>query len=270
MLSSMITASNTMNQVQKQLDTIGHNIANVDTQGFKRTETSFGELVRQQYDNQKDLSKEIGRSTDFGIRQGVGAQLMQNVVFSQGTIKKTDRNLDFSFTKPGQFLKVDADGQTRYTRNGALYLSAEADGRLGLVNANGQRILDEKDEPIVLDRAASSIKISADGTVTALDGNGRPAGTFSLGIVQANKPQSLVQTNGNLYTLVNPNDQGAVTNLTGGQRGQISIEQGALEMSNVDISKEMTDLLVSQRAYQFNAKSITIGDQMLGLINSVR
>ncbi|MBS2970818.1 flagellar hook-basal body protein [Metabacillus sp. KIGAM252] len=270
MLNSMITASNTMNQVQKQLDIIGHNIANVDTQGFKRTNTTFGELVRQQYDNQNDLNKEVGRSTDFGIRQGVGAQLMQNVVFSQGTIKKTDRNLDFAFTKPGQFLKVEADGQTRYTRSGALYLSAEANGQLALVNGSGQRILDENNQPILLNGNASSITISANGTLTALDGNGQPAGTVNLGIVQSNKPQSLVQTNGNLYSLLNPNDQTAVVNLTGAGRGQISIEQGALEMSNVDVSKEMTDMLVSQRAYQFNAKSITIGDQMLGLINSVR
>ncbi|MGD6816577.1 flagellar hook-basal body protein [Metabacillus sp. 84] len=270
MLNSMIAASNTMNQVQKQLDAIGHNIANVDTQGFKRTQTTFGELVRQQYDNQPDETKEAGRSTDFGIRQGVGAQLMQSIIFTQGPVKVTDRNLDFSFTKPGQFLTVQADGQTRFTRDGALYLSAEADGRLAVVNASGHRITDENNEPILFNAAAQDFRISSSGTMTALNAEGQPVGSVNLGIIQANKPQSLIQAGGNLFALVNPEDQTAITSLGGALRGQISVEQKALESSNVDISKEMTDMLVSQRAYQFNAKSISIGDQMLGLINSVR
>ncbi|MTH53978.1 flagellar hook-basal body complex protein [Bacillus mangrovi] len=265
MLRSMITATNTMNQVQKQLDVIGHNLANVDTQGFKRTQTTFGEMVRQQFDSKIAPEQDISRKTVTGLRQGSGAQLMENIVFSQGSIKKTGRDLDFSFTKPGQFLKISADGQVRYTRDGALYLSNEADGQLGLVNANGQRVLDANNNPIVLNQTASTIKINADGTLTALDANGQPAGTFTLGIVQSNKPQALTHMSGNLYALANPNDPAAVTDAE-----NAAIEQGALEMSNVDISKEMTEMLISQRAYQLNAKSVTLGDQMLGLINSVR
>ena len=101
MLRSMITATNTMGQLQKQLDTIGHNLANIDTQGYKREQTAFSELVRQQFNNQTDAEAEIGRfGTELGITQGTGARLNSSIVFSQGTIKQTGRSLEPPLAPP--------------------------------------------------------------------------------------------------------------------------------------------------------------------------
>ncbi|MGN7938796.1 flagellar hook-basal body protein [Virgibacillus sp. 6R] len=278
MLRSMITATNTMGQLQKQLDTIGHNLANIDTQGYKREQTAFSELVRQQFNNQTDAEAEIGRfGTELGITQGTGARLNSNLVFSQGTLKQTGRSLDIAFTSPNQLLQIDVDGETQYTRDGSLYLSPTADGtnRLQLTTAEGRNVLDENGNPIIFEENFKEIQISQDGTITAVPNNDNDLPqVFGLGVVQVDRPQLLVQAGNNRYSLSenlgNVQLDEIFTYLEGALRGEVSMQQGALEMSNVDLSKEMTDMMVSQRSYQMNAKTITMGDQMMGLINGVR
>ncbi|WP_299091914.1 flagellar hook-basal body protein [uncultured Metabacillus sp.] len=276
MLRSMITATNTMSQLQKQLDTIGHNLANIDTQGFKRTETSFSELVRQQIDNQPNEQDKIGRFGELGIRQGTGARLGSSLALTQGSLKQTGRALDIAFSVPNQFLQIDVDGEIHYTRDGALYLSPAVDGtnRLMLATAEGRPVLDENQNPIMVEDTFKELVISEDGTITAIPQNdGDLPQVFSLGVVQIDRPQLLAENGSNRYRLTDlgNNQQGDVlTYLEGALRGNVSLKQGSLEMSNVDLSKELTDLMISQRSYQMNAKSITMGDQMLGLINGVR
>lgn len=278
MLRSMITATNTMGQLQKQLDTIGHNLANIDTQGYKREQTAFSELVRQQFNNQTDAEAEIGRfGTELGITQGTGARLNSSLVFSQGTLKQTGRSLDIAFTSPNQLLQIDVDGEKQYTRDGSLYLSPTADGtnRLQLTTAEGRNVLDENGNPIIFEENFKEIQISQDGTITAVPNNDNDLPqVFGLGVVQVDRPQLLVQAGNNRYSLSenlgNVQLDEIFTYLEGALRGEVSMQQGALEMSNVDLSKEMTDMMVSQRSYQMNAKTITMGDQMMGLINGVR
>ncbi|MCM3163790.1 flagellar hook-basal body protein [Metabacillus litoralis] len=279
MLRSMITATNTMSQLQKQLDQIGHNMANIDTQSYKRTETSFSELVRQQFNNQPNAAEEIAEQRfgrELGIRQGTGAMLNSSLVFTQGNMKQTSRELDIAFTLPNQFLQIDVNGEINYTRDGALYLSPTNDGtnQLLLTTSDGSPVLDENQNPIRFNDDFQKIVISNDGTISTVQNDQTEAPQeFQLGVVQVDRPQMLIQNGNNRYGL---KDLGGIplnevlTFLEGELRGDVAMEQGALEMSNVDLSKEMTDLLISQRSYQMNAKSVTLGDQMLGLINGVR
>jgi flagellar basal-body rod protein FlgG len=276
MLRSMITATNTMGQLQKQLDTIGSNLANIDTQGYKRTETTFTELVRQQINNQTDEREDTERIGALGIRQGTGAKLGSSLVFTQGGLKQTGRALDLAFTDPKQFLQIDVDGETQFTRDGALYLSEATDGtdRLMLTTAEGRPVLDENQNRIIFDDSFKELVISKDGTITAVPkSDGDLPQVVGLGIVQIDRPQLLVQNGNNRYgikDLGNNPITDVLTYLEGALRGEVSLQQGALETSNVDLTKEMTDLLISQRSYQMNAKSISMGDQMMGLINGVR
>ena len=91
-----------------------------------------------------------------------------------------------------------------------------------------------------------------------------------------NKPQFLENKGNNLLGLpdnldtLNVAEADVLTNLDGMARNEISIKQGALEQSNVDLSKEMTDLIAVQRSYQFQSRSINMADQMMGLINGIR
>jgi flagellar basal-body rod protein FlgG len=274
---SMITATNTMNQLQKQMDTIGHNMANVSTTGYKKREVNFSELLYQQFNNQPTQGNGVGRLTPDGIRLGVGARLGHtNALLSVGSIVATERPLDIALTKEGQFLQVQVEENgeqfTRYTRDGSLYLSplGEGSGLVMLVTSEGHPVLDQNGESIVFEDNAENISISSTGQVSVTTGTGTEV--FDLGVVQMNRPQLLEAKGNNLFALPNLENLNITIDdvLTIVAGDQIGIQQGSLEQSNVDLSTEMTELLVTQRSYQFNAKTISIADQMMGLVNGIR
>ncbi|WP_102273643.1 flagellar hook-basal body protein [Cytobacillus massiliigabonensis] len=277
---TMITATNTLSQLQKQMDIVSHNMANIDTAGYKRREASFTDLLFQQFNNQQNANAEANRLTPNGIRQGVGAKLAQSkIVMAQGSIKNTDRALDAAFTKEGQYFRVLEQSESgtaiRYTRDGAFYLSPLSDTETMLVTGNGFPVLDENNNPITINGQVNEYEITTNGRLIAKMDNGGTS-EFNLGVVQLNKPQFLEQKGGNLLGLpenmaeLNVPMNEILTELNGPMRNQISIQQRALEQSNVDMSKEMTDLINLQRAYQFQSRSVSIADQMMGLVNGIR
>jgi flagellar basal-body rod protein FlgG len=279
---TMITATNTLSQLQKQMDLISHNLANVDTAGYKRRDASFTDLLVQEYRNQPNNALEPqNRMTPFNIRQGNGARLGQvQLTLSQGNLKSTGRSLDTAFTSEGQFYRVlvrneDGSSAMRLTRNGALYLTPLSDNESMLVNSDGHAILDENSQPVTISGNVKNFRINETGGFSAemYDGTSQ---NFNLGVVLVEKPQFLEQKGGNLLGLpdnlaeLGVEEADILTTLNGQQRNRISIQQGSLEQSNVDMSKEMTDLINVQRSYQFHSKSITLADQMLGLVNGIR
>ncbi len=272
---TMITATNTLSQLQKQMDIISNNMANVDTNGYKRREATFTDLLVQEFNNQERANKEVNRLTPNGIRQGTGAKLGQaQLIMNQGALKQTDRSLDTAFTKEGQLFKVlvqtNGVNEVQYTRNGALYLSPLSDTEVMLVNGDGLPVLDENNNPITINGEAKDYNIDANGQLTVTKTAGATE-VFNLGVVRVNKPQFLEQRGGNLLGLpANVAEDEVLTELTGGLRAEISLQQGALEQSNVDLSKEMTELINVQRAYQFQSRSVTLADQMMGLVNGIR
>ena len=279
---TMITATNTMSQLQLKMDLIGNNLANVGTTGYKRKEGTFSDLLVQQFDNQQSAGQEVGRLTSEGIRQGVGAKLgLIKLSLTQGNLKSTERDLDAALTKPDLFFKImttDASGNTdiQFTRDGAFYLSPSTEGanQFDLVTSSGAQVLDQWNEPISLVGDVSSISITEKGTLVAVTSNGQEQ-AFELGVISVKNPQYLESKGGNLFGISNnanaeitPED--IYTDLIGGLRESIAMQQGHLESSNVDMSKEMTDLITTQRLYQFQARSVTLADQMLGLVNGLR
>lgn len=278
---TMITASNTLSQLQKQIDLISNNMANIDTTGFKRSEATFNDLLMQQMNNQPKKSAEIGRLTPLGIRSGNGAKLSQaQLVTAQGALKTTDRDLDVALTKENLVFTVnvtDGNGSnTRFTRDGAFFLSPVkgSGNQLQLVTAAGNAVLDERGNPIKITGPIKDLTISDKGQMSVTTARGKQ--NINLGVVLVKKPQFLEKLGGNLYGLpanfngLGVNQTDILTKLTGNQRNEISMRQGALESSNVDLSKEMTDLIAAQRLYQFQSRSVTMADQMLGLVNSIR
>lgn len=277
---TMITATNTLSQLQKQMDIVSHNMANIDTTGYKRREANFTELLFQQFNNQRNPYVETNRLTPNGIRQGVGAKLAQSqIVMTQGSIKQTDRPLDLAFTTEGQYFKVLEQGEdgskVRYTRDGAFYLTPLSENETMLVTSDGYPVLDENNNPITINGQVKEYTFSENGRLVATMANGSTS-EFNLGVVQINKPQFLEQKGGNLLGLpenmaeLNVAEGDILTELNGPLRNQITMKQGALEQSNVDMSKEMTELINLQRSYQFQSKSISVADQMMGLVNTIR
>lgn len=277
---TMITATNTLGQLQKQMDMIGHNLSNADTNGYKRRDATFSEMLVQQVKNQSVDKFEAGRLTPLGVREGNGAKLSQSqLILNQGILKATGRTLDFALTNDRQFFKVLAqDGNTssvRYTRDGAFYVSPTGNGEAMLVNSSGLPILDENDNYITFSEDAAAFELGNNGVLTVRDSRGGVE-RFNMGVVTVEKAQFLQQFGGNLLGLADNLDELGVTedevltNVTGGARSDISMVQSSLEGSNVDISKEMTDMLNVQRSYQFQARSISLADQMMGLVNGIR
>ncbi|MCJ7840587.1 flagellar hook-basal body protein [Lederbergia sp. NSJ-179] len=269
----MTTAANTMNQLQKQFDIISHNISNSQTVGFKSQNTSFAELMVQEINNQSSEKAEMGRLTPIGIRQGVGAKIAKSSLnLQQGSLKTTERALDIAFTEPNQFLKVSDSGALRFTRNGALYLMPlENQQGLQLVNQDGHAVLDENNNRIVFPDNVANIQMNNHGHLTA-EGLANPV---NLGVIEVKNPQFLEQKGDSLLGLpdaLGVNAEEIYTDLTeeGGLRGNVSMQQQALENSNVDIGLELTNMMLTQRALQFQSKSISISDQMMGIVNSIR
>lgn len=273
---SMTTAVNTISQLQKQFDIISHNIANSQTNGFKRRDVSFSDMVFQHINNQPSEEKEIGRMTPHGIRQGVGAMISTSaMILQQGALKTTHRALDIAFTEENQFLKVlvqeNGEENVRFTRNGALHLSPIGTNELMLVTDEGHPVLDENENMIVFSDQYNQFAISKNGAFQARGANG--AMTANLGVIALNKPQFMEQKGGTLIGLpVDPavNPATIYTELTGAVRNNIGVQQGALEASNVDLSKEMTEMMNTQRAMQLQSRSFSLSDQMMGLVNGIR
>lgn len=273
---TMITATNTLNQLQKQMDIISNNLANLDTTGFKSRQATFSDLLYSQFDNQPNKTAETNRLTPNGIRQGVGAKLGQvQINLKQGALKQTGRQLDMALQSEGQFFKVLVQNGTtssvQYTRDGSFALSPVSEKEVMLVNSAGNPILDENNNPIIINGDASDYSVDGNGKLTVKMTNGTNQ-LFNLGVIQVNKPQFFEQKGANLIGLAENAGQtaGVFTDLNGTLRRQISVGQGVLEQSNVDMGKEMTELVNVQRAYQFQARAVTMADQMEGLVNGIR
>jgi flagellar basal-body rod protein FlgG len=279
MLRTMTTATNTMSQLQSQLDTIGNNIANSNTYGFKTTDVKFQELLYQQFNNDKaDLAN---RQSPTGIRYGSGAAISQTMMnWKQGSLQSTDRNLDFAFQEPKQYLNIlmpDGEGgqQTAYTRQGALYVSPTDNGQLMLVNGDGYPVADAEGQAILIPDNVTDFSLNESGRLIVSYPDGSSV-ERELAVSVLQKPQLMERVSGAYIVLPNNLDelgvtqQDVLTDLQGAERNEISLVNGVLELSNVDISKEMTELMTTQRSYQFSARSITIADQMMGLINGIR
>lgn len=274
---SMIIASNTMNQLQKQLDIISNNMANAETTGYKKRAVTFTDLLAQSFNNQPNENEEIGRLTPTEIRLGTGAKIAQSqLVLKQGNLKETGRSLDIALTSSNQFFKVlvnnNGESKIRYSRDGALSLSPIGPNEVMLVNSSGYPILDENNQTITFSGDSKQFSISGDGRLVVNAPNGTQQ-NFNLGIVSVKKPQLLEQVGENLLGIpdnigVNSND--VLTELTGALRNGVSLKQGSLEASNVDLGSEMTNLINVQRSYQFQSKAITLSDQMMGLVNGIR
>lgn len=279
MLRTMITATNTMTQLQSQIEVIGNNLANSSTYGYKAKDVKFQELLYQQFNNDK-LDK-VARQTPTGIRYGVGASLGQPMMnWKVGVLQTTGRELDFAFQAPKQYFNVlvpDGENgqQMAYTRQGAFYVSPLKNGDLMLVNGDGYPVADSTGQAITLPSYVSNFRVDEDGVLIAEYPDGSTV-QRELGVSVLQRPQLMESLSETYITLPNNlaelgvNAQDVMTDLQDENRQEITMVNQMLEASNVETSKEMTELMTATRSYQFNARSINIADQMLGLINGIR
>jgi flagellar basal-body rod protein FlgG len=241
MLEGLYAAASGMEAQQQQLDSIGNDLANASTTGYKAERVGFRELLY----NQVDIA---GTATTQGA--GAAAQSIGRNQ-AQGSIQSTGDPLDLAIEGPGYFTVKRADGTVALTRDGSLQINARGQ----LTTAEGNLL----DPPISLPKGAapSEVAISSDGTVHV--------GTKTIGkiaLVDVASPDHLLAAGGNLFTTT-------ASSGTPRPSARATIQQGALEGSNVDVGNDMVQMMGAQRSYQLESSAIQTENQMLSIANQL-
>jgi flagellar basal-body rod protein FlgG len=272
MNNSMIGAMVTMSGVQKQLDMIANNVANVNTVGYKTKDASF-EDVLSRVQQQPEAFRQPGRAMPLGFNLGFGVRTAAMTTdMKQGALKETGNPTDLAIEGNALFA-IEVNGQKAWTRNGSFSFTPDPLGTgLLLTTSEGHPVLDRNDVPVTAP-LGSKVAIDRQGNLLIRDrGTGLPYTAQQLQFVEPQRPEGLVQGSDNTFVLasgVTENDvfgQGAAT----GVPATSAIRQGYLEQSNVDLTDEMTEMMQIQRMFQMASRALTSSDTMMGLANSLR
>jgi flagellar basal-body rod protein FlgG len=180
-------------------------------------------------------------------------------VFSPGQLENTGRSLDISIRGNGFLQVLMPNGETRYTRDGALQTNANGQ----LVTLTGYQLT----PAIAVPTDAASIDIGADGGVNVTDSNGVRSVVGTIQLARFVNPSGLTSQGDNLYA---PTDaSGPAVTGTAGEEGFGTIQGGFLEKSNVQMITELVNLITAQRAYEINSRAIRAGDEMLQQTNNI-
>lgn len=272
----MTEAAVTMNQLQQKLDIIGHNLANSQTTGYKSRQAEFSSLLFQQMNNMTAPRNAEGRLTPDGIRIGSGAKIgTTHSDLSIGSIKETDRALDTVLLEEDYYYPIQVNNQgiteTHFTRDGAFYLHpTENASILRLVTKDGHAVTGLTG-PIELEDGFEDISIRPNGAIYVTR-NGEEQYVDRLTIVRAIRPHLFEAKGNNFFAIPNVDELGhSLEEIIQEVDSDMNLVQSrALEQANVDVAKQMTDLMMTQRSYQMNARTITMADQMMGLVNQIR
>ncbi len=260
-MRALYTATTGMLGQQLFIDVTSNNISNVNTFGYRKERAEFADLFHQVLQYAGSSTSETTLSPT-GIEVGLGVRPTSvQKLFSQGNFKETEQNLDIAITGNGFFQIELPDGTIAYTRDGAF----KRDDEGNVVNSQGYLLVPN----ITIPDDATQINIGTDGTVTVLQGNATEVNQLGqIETVSFINPAGLHALGDNLY--LNTNASGDPIVGTPGLNGFGQLRQGFVETSNVKLVEEMTDLIVGQRAYEANSKSIQTADSMLQIVNQLK
>ena len=258
MLKAFSTAATGMAAQQAMVDSIANNLANINTNGYKRTQVNFQDLL---YLKIREAGREIasGVTAPSGLEIGSGVRMAStNKVFTVGQLQNTSRSLDVAIQGDGFFEVTLPNGERRYTRDGSIQMDANGQ----LVNASGYAI----SPSITIPTEATSIDVGADGTISVQTSSGSTVvGTLDLYRFPNNA--GLSAEGGNLF--METEASGTATAGTAGEEGYGSILSKFLEKSNVEMVNELVNLITAQRGYEINSRIIKVGDRMLRKLNGL-
>ena len=247
---------------QMNVDNIANNLANVNTTGFKKAKIEFQDIMYQTLRKPGTLAAAGGAVTPTALDIGYGTKPVATTrQYSVGELSQSGNPLDIAIDGDGFFQIQKPDGTLAYSRDGSFKVTA--DGRLA--TSDGFLLTPE----ITIPENASSIAIGFDGRVSAaIAGSNDPQDLGQIELARFINPAGLSATGHNLYE----ETPASGTPLTGApsEAGMGRINQGYLEMSNVDVVTEMVNMIVAQRAYEINSKAIQTADDMSSLVNNLK
>jgi len=260
MMRSLSIAKTGLEAQQTQLDAITHNLANVGTNGYKKSRAVFEDLM---YQNIRQAGGPTSQETQLptGLQLGSGVRpVATSRDFSQGSLTQTGNQLDLAINGQGFFQVQMPDGSAAYTRDGSFQVNAQGE----LVTSAGYAV----NPGITVPANAQTITVGKDGTVSAtVPGNAVPQQIGQLQLANFTNPAGLEPRGGNLYTETAAS--GAPQAGNAGANGLGAINQGMVEGSNVNVVEELVAMIQTQRAYEINSKAIQTSDQMLGRLTQL-
>lgn len=241
---------------QQALDAVANNVANVNTTAFKRQMVQFSELVTSARDTQDGTASANNPIAGFAGVAVTGTPRD----WTQGALNQTGQPLDLAIQGDGFLQVLGPSGQTMLWRGGTLEVNAQ--GYLATTNGTTLQAM------ISVPQGAQNLTISSTGAVTAqVNGSSEPRQLGQLDIAMVKDPSGLVDEGGGYYETADAGDSYAVTP---GSEGSGTLVQGSLETSNVQLTDEMINVLLAQRAYGASAQVVQAGDQLMSIVNSLR
>ncbi len=254
MVRSLWIAKTGLDAQQTKMDVISNNLANVSTNGFKRSRAVFEDLL---YQTVRQPGAQSSQQTQLpsGLQLGTGVKpVSTESIFTQGGLQQTENSRDVAIRGVGFFQVLLPDGTTAYTRDGAF--QSDLNGQL--VTSSGYAV----QPAITVPPNTQSITIGRDGTVSAtIPGSTAPIQIGSIQLASFINPAGLMKMGENLYQ--ETASSGAPNQNAPGTNGLGPLEQGFVETSNVNVVEELVNMIQTQRAYEMNSKSIETSDQML-------
>lgn len=260
MIRALYSSATGMKAQEILLDVTANNLANVNTNGFKRSHVDFADLLYSTL-RQAGAEEAVGQPSPIGLQIGSGSRAVGTTkLFSPGSLEQTGNSTDLAIEGNGFFKVTLPNGDFRYTRDGAFH--PDNNGRL----VTGDGLLLDGPITVPVDVDVTSVAVGLDGTVTAVQGNS----ILNLGTLQLYRfqnPAGLSSAGGNLFASTPAS--GDELPGTPGTEGLGTIRQGFLERSNVEVVTELVGLITAQRAYEVNARAIRAGDEMLSNTSNI-
>ena len=254
MINSLWISKTGMEAQQMQLDVISNNLANVSTNGFKKSHAVFEDLM---YQNLRQVGSNTSEQSTLptGLQVGLGVRpVPTSRNFTQGNLQQTSNNMDVAVQGNGFFQLTMPDGTIGYTRDGAFQIDSQ--GRM--VNSSGLPLVNG----ITVPANATNVTVAADGTVTAaIPGTVTPQTIGTITLASFINPPGLEPKGQNIYAETAASGQPTVG--AANANGVGSLMQGFVETSNVNVVQELVTMIQTQRAYEMNSKAIQTSDQML-------
>ncbi|AVR87285.1 flagellar basal-body rod protein FlgG [Thauera aromatica] len=254
MIKSLWTAKTGLESQQVKLDVIANNLANVSTNGFKRSRAVFEDLLYQNL-RQPGAQNDVQNRLPSGMQVGTGVRpVATERLHTQGGLQHTGSSRDLAINGQGFFQVRLVDGSAAFTRDGSFQLDENGQ----MVTANGYPL-----EPaIFIPENALTVSIGEDGIVSVTQ----------PGIIEANQvgqitvstfvnPSGLESVGGNLYR--ETATSGARNDTIPGLNGAGRLFQEYVEVSNVNVVEEMVNMIETQRAYEINSRAVKTSDEML-------
>ncbi len=261
MIKALNTAATGLEAQQENMEVISNNLANVGTNGFKKSRAEFEDLM---YQTVKEPGQASGMNSvsPTGVQTGLGVKTAAiQKDFSYGNAIVTKQPFDLQIEGAGFFQVQTPDGQVAFTRDGAF--KRDTSGRV--IDKNGSVLQPE----ITVPADSIGVDISSSGEVKIIRSNDEPPQTIGqIDIVNFVNPAGLKNVGKNLYVQTSASGQ-AITARPGLQ-GTGYLSQGQLEGSNVNLAEEMVNMITAQRFYETNSKAVQAADQMLQTVNNLR